>query len=89
MNIEELYDTIYREAEKSSLYDLYDEEYVEFQIHAAIYTYASLNHRGQWSDLYGILCSSEFNPGHMWKESREIEENEFYPLVEQVCEEIL
>lgn len=34
-----------------------------FDVEEAIYWYAEQNHSGQSSDLYLILCASEFEPG--------------------------
>lgn len=78
---------VFSAAENSSLYDLSDVNWAEFQIHAAIYAYASINHSGQNSDLYSVISSSEFRPGLFWNENDEIECNEFYPLVEQVAKD--
>ena len=36
-----------------------------FDIEAAIYWFASDYHRGQWSELYSILSTSEYRPGRM------------------------
>ncbi len=41
-----------------------------FDVAEAIYAYCSMHHSGQSSELYKILCQSEFKPGPMWSESR-------------------
>ena len=85
MDIDTFAEVVIEAANQSSLYDMEDESYVQFQIHAAIYAYASMNHSGQGSDLYRILCCSEFNPGPMWTETEEMDSNEFYSLVEEIA----
>lgn len=57
--------------------DCEDREYVNFQVHAAAYAWLSLNHGGQGSRQYALLCAIDFNPGPMWSETRELEENTF------------
>jgi len=59
--------------------DINSENY--FDVAEALHCYLSLNHNGQWSDEYRMLCQSKFKPSPMWSESRCLEEN-FY------CEEI-
>lgn len=60
-----------------------------FDIAEVIHCYASLNHSGQWSDLYSVLSESEFNPGPSWSETRVLRENEFYnELTEKTCLEL-
>lgn len=54
-----------------------DYEATRFEICEAIYCYASLNHDGQWSELYRILCESPFRPGPLWSESRCLKENSY------------
>jgi hypothetical protein len=36
----------------------------DFDIEQAIYWYCADNHAGQWSDLYRVLCESEYTPGY-------------------------
>lgn len=38
-------------------------EFDEFDREEAIYWFASDWHSGQWSNLYAVLCASEFKPG--------------------------
>ena len=52
---------------------------VLFQVMAAAYAWCSLNHGGQWSPEYALLCAIDFNPEQSWSESRELEENEYAP----------
>lgn len=85
MTAQDFADIVFDAAKNSRFYDVSDVDYVIFQIHAAAYTYASLNHSGQNSDLYKILSTSEFSPGPMWMEDDEIESNEFYSLVEDIA----
>jgi hypothetical protein len=53
-----------------------DENY--FELAEAVHAWLSLNHEGQWSDTYRLLCRSKFNPGPMWSESRVESENPYF-----------
>lgn len=85
MTASDLFRKVERRAKKTG-FDMSDPDYVEMQIEAAMYAYASLNHSGQSSELYEVLSTSHFGPGPMWRESDEESENEFYPIVAEVCE---
>lgn len=85
MTAQDLIDAVFRAAKRSSLYDTYDRESCEAEIGAAVHAYATMNHSGQSSDLYEVLSTSEFCPGPMWTERREIRENMYYDLVKQVA----
>jgi hypothetical protein len=57
-----------------------------FEIAEAIHCFASLNHSGQWSELYAVLCQSEFSPGVLWSETRCLADNEYVnELTEETC----
>lgn len=65
-----------------------------FDVYEACYTWLSLNHEGQWSPAYELLCKSEFNPGPMWSEHRVVDENPYYgeitrENVEELVEELM
>lgn len=49
----------------------------------ALHCYFSVNHEGQWSEKYELLCQSVFSPGPLWSESRVIEENYLYPEINE------
>lgn len=53
----------------------------------AVHCFLTLNHEGQSSKKYELLCRSEFKPGHSWSESRVESENEFYSEVESWSDE--
>ena len=60
-----------------------------FDYAEAIHCFASLNHSGQWSDLYSILSRSEFSPGPMWTHTRCEQENPVYSeITEQNVSEL-
>lgn len=88
MTADELAYQVKNRASKSGLFDMTESNYVDFQIHAAIYAFASLNHSGQYSELYEVLSSSPFLPGPLWRETEEEESNEFYQVVESVAEKL-
>lgn len=48
-----------------------------FDVAEALHAWLSLNHEGQSSDTYALLCRSQFNPGPSWSESR-VERDNFY-----------
>lgn len=48
-----------------------------FDVAEALHAWLSLNHEGQWSETYKLLCRSRFKPGPMWRESR-VESENFY-----------
>lgn len=52
-----------------------------FDVAEALHCWLSLNHKGQWSDAYRLLCRSQFKPGPMWTESRCEAENPFVPEI--------
>ena len=52
-----------------------------FDIAEALHAWLSLNHEGQWSETYKLLCRSQFRPGASWSESRVEAENEYYPEI--------
>lgn len=87
MTADELFTKVKRRAKRIG-HDMSDSDYVKFQIHAAMYAFAALNHGGQWHELYEVLSTSDFSPGPLWTESREVEENEFYGVVAEVCERL-
>lgn len=55
-----------------------------FDYAEAIHCFCTLNHSGQWSELYSILSQSEFRPGPLWSES--VVENE-NPVYSELTEE--
>ena len=85
MTAQDLIAAVRRSAKRSGLYDSYDSNSCDFDIAAAVHAFASVNHSGQSSDLYEVLSTSEFRPGSMWTEKREIRENMYYDLVKQVA----
>lgn len=85
MTAQDLINAVFRAAKRSGLYDTYDRESCEAEIGAAVHAFASVNHSGQSSDLYEVLSTSEFCPGPMWTEKREIRDNMYYDLVKQVA----
>jgi len=48
----------------SGLMDTTDDGF-NFDMEAAIYWFANHYHGGQWSELYSILSTSQYNPGRM------------------------
>lgn len=52
-----------------------------FELAEALHCYLTLNHEGQSSFKYLLLCKSEFRPGPMWSESRCEIENDIYPTI--------
>ncbi len=52
-----------------------------FEVAEAIHAWLTLNHEGQASDTYRMLCQSEFKPGMLWSESDVELENEYYPEI--------
>jgi len=56
------------------------EKHEIFELTEALYTFAVLNHSGQWSDLYALQCKigQYFNPSMGWSESETELSNEFY-----------
>jgi hypothetical protein len=52
-----------------------------FEIAEAIHCWLSLNHEGQSSHTYWLLCQSKFKPGAVWSEQRVTEDNEYFPLI--------
>jgi hypothetical protein len=40
-------------------------EDIRFDIEEAIYWFASDYHSGQWSNLYSVLCQSEYTPSQL------------------------
>lgn len=49
---------------RDSLDTMSDDEW-EFSLESALYYFASMNHGGQWSNLYKVLCNSHYSPGRM------------------------
>jgi hypothetical protein len=49
-----------------------------FDVAEALHAWLSLNHEGQWSDTYRLLCRSQFKPGASWSESRVEAENPYF-----------
>jgi hypothetical protein len=85
MTAQDLIAAVRRSAKRSGLYDSYDSDSCDFDIAAAVHTYAVLNYNGQVSDLYKVLSTSEFNPGPMWTSDQEISTNVFYDTVERIA----
>jgi len=56
-----------------------EDNYFEFA--EALHCWLSLNHEGQSSKHYYLLCRSEFRPDQLWSESRCEAENEVYRLI--------
>lgn len=56
-----------------------------FELVEACYTFACLNHSGQWSDLYSLMCEigQEFKPGMAWSETQVEQENQFYNDIDE------
>jgi len=48
-----------------------------FEVAEALHCWLSLNHEGQFSETYKLLCRSRFNPGPLWSESRCETENAY------------
>ena len=55
----------------------------EFDIEEAIYWFASDYHGGQWTNLYSVLCNSQFNPGILSSSVREGAAQKIYQFLEQ------
>lgn len=56
-----------------------DKESVRFNVMAAAYAWCSLNHGGQGSREYALLCAIPFNPGPFWSDEQELDSGEnFY-----------
>lgn len=87
MTADDLFVKVKRRAKRIG-HDMSEPQYVKFQIHAAIYAFASLNHGGQFHPLYEVLSTSDFEPGSLWTENREVIENEFWPVVCDVCDRL-
>jgi len=43
-------------------------EDIRFDIEEAIYWFANDYHGGQWSNLYSVLCQSQYHPGPCTRE---------------------
>jgi hypothetical protein len=56
------------------------------ECYEAIHAFCSLNHTGQFSELYRMLSTSDFIPGPMWSESRVEQENMAFDLVQDAIE---
>ena len=54
-----------------------------FEIAEALHCWLSLNHAGQWSDTYAMLCRSKFKPGPLWSESECEARNEFVSQINE------
>lgn len=61
-----------------------DKESVRFDVLAAAYAWCSLNHQGQGSLQYALLCEIPFHPGPLWSESRELDSGENFFAKETV-----
>lgn len=57
-----------------------------FEIVEAVYAWCSLNHTGQYSAEYELLChiGKQFHPGSIWNESRVARENVYYRDIEKI-----
>lgn len=53
-------------AEFERMADPYERSATEFDTAEAVYYTGMMWHGGQWSEWYGALCATEFNPGPCW-----------------------
>lgn len=54
-----------------------------FDVAEALYAWLSLNHEGQSSDKYSMLCQIDFRPSPLWSESRVEEENFYFAEIDE------
>ena len=69
------------------MYEYLNEDHC-FDQAEALHCYLSLNHEGQWSKRYKLLCRSKFKPSPLWSESKVVN-NEFYCEIERLDDDQL